>query len=536
MSENQHNARTSSSLRAQASRRAVDDEQPDRSELHNEIEEPVDLVAASGRQASLEPAPIDLTASDETARLTIVPEDNEQENVVAAHNPATLRALRLARAATRDGGGQLAQEALRLARDAAREDGGPIALQALRLARAAAARAPLRPVPAKTEPEPLESWPQLFPHDDLLATMRQTRRRRFFLRIGLFVGLPTLLMALYLMLWATPRYASEFEITYQTYQNTQSLSTGLVQSILGGTTSGTDFSSILYEYVRSETLAQQLDEKLNLRKYYSGANIDYPARLAENSSGEKFLDYYRKHIVSVSQGLGGYLTIDVQAFDPQFAHAVATAIVQSCDEMVDQMTARARRDGMKFAEDEVSRQEDRVRQAQIALTKFQNAHGDLNPTNSANQFGQIVGSLETQLSQTRTALTNTLSYASPGAPQVQQLKNQIAALEAQLQTQRSRLTGGDQTYSQILEEYTRLQLESQFAQNAYLSAQQGLAVARADAARKQSYLVDFVTPSQPTAPARSFYITYLASTFFGSLFLCAIGSLIIGAFRDQAGL
>jgi capsular polysaccharide transport system permease protein len=539
MSENQHNARSSRSLRAKAASLAVADEQPDQNEPRDTIgavgEEQADMVAAGEQEISLELAQTDVGASDETTRLTVVPDD-EKETVVAAHNPAALRALRLARAAARDGGGPLAQEALRLARDAARDDASPVALQALRLARAAA-RVPVRPVPVKTEPAPLESWPQLFAHDDLLSTMRQTRRRRFFTRLGLFVGVPTLLMALYLFIWATPRYVSEFEITYQTYQNTQSLSSGLVQSILGGSTAGTDFSSVLYEYIRSGTLAQKLDAKLNLRKYYSDRGVDYPARLSGDASEERFLDYYRDHIVSVSEGLGGYLTIDVHAFDPQFAHAVAAAIVQSCDEMIDQMTARARQDEMKFAEDEVARQEDRVRQAQVAETKFQNEHRDLNPTNSANQFGQIVGSLETQLSQARTALTNTLSYASPSAPQVQQLKNQIAALETQLQDQRNRLTGGgDKTYSQILEEYSRLQLNEQFAQNAYLSAQQGLSVARADAARKQSYLVDFVAPSEPNAPARSFYITYLAATFLGTLFLCAIGSLIVGAFRDQAGL
>jgi len=61
-------------------------------------------------------------------------------------------------------------------------------------------------------------------------------------------------------------------------------------------------------------------------------------------------------------------------------------------------------------------------------------------------------------------------------------------------------------------------------------------VARADAAKKQSYLVDFVKPTLPSAPAQSFYITYLGYAFFGTLVLYGIGSLLAGAFRDQAGL
>jgi len=394
-----------------------------------------------------------------------------------------------------------------------------------------------KPIPAKATPAPFEAWPELVGYDDVLKKMHRIRRRRFFGRLCLFVGIPTLLMALYVFLWATPRYVSEFEITYQSYQNTQSLSTGLVQSVLGGGgATGVDYGAILTEYAQSATILHALDQKLNLRAYYSSDHIDYPERLSASASDEMFLRYYRHHIIDVSEGLGGYLTINVHAFDAQFAQTLAAAIVSSCDEMVDQMTSRARQDEMRFAEEEVARQEDRVVRAQLAETKFQNEHRDLNPTNTANQFGQIVGTLETQLAQAKTSLANTLSFAGAQSPQAQQLKNEIAALEKQLQEQRDRLTGGGAAYSQILEEYSRLQLEQQFAQTAYQSAQQGLAVARADAARKQSYLVDFVTPSHPDGPTRTFYIEYLGAAFLGSLFLYAVGSLIGGAFRDQAGL
>jgi len=498
-----------------------------------------DTEAVAGEQALSDSA-----QPNETRRLVVVPGGEDEAEDEVLHNGAgslvAMRALRLAQAAARDGGGPVAMEALRLARAATREGGAVAAMQALRLARAATRgpeAVPVKPVEARAPLAPLETWPALAAYDDVLTTMRRTRRRRFFGRLALFVGVPTFLMVLYVFLWATPRYVSEFEITYQTYQNAQTLSAGLVQSLLGSGSSTSDPGSILYEYARSGTLLHKLDAQLNLRKYYSSSHVDWPVRLKSNASEEAFLTYYRNHVISVSEGMGGYLTVDVKAFDPEFAQTLAKAIVAACDEMVDQMTTRARQDGIKFAEDEVTREENRVRDAELAEAKFQNAHSDLNPTNTATQFGQIVGSIETQLSQTRTALTNTLSYASPNAPQVQQLKNQIAALESQLQDQHNRLTGGsDKAYSQVLEEYSRLQLEATFAQNAYLAAQQGLAVARADAARKQSYLVDFVQPGYPDRPTLYFYVDYLAATFLGSLFLYAVFSLMAGAFRDQSGL
>src|SRR5205085_5367364 len=99
------------------------------------------------------------------------------------------------------------------------------------------------------------------------------------------------------------------------------------------------------------------------------------SRLGVHASSEKFLSYYNRH-VSVAEGLGGYLTVEVTAFDPQYAVRLAKAAVQACDEMVDSISARARRDEVRSAEAELARQEDRVRHARKAMTDFQNAHGD----------------------------------------------------------------------------------------------------------------------------------------------------------------
>jgi capsular polysaccharide transport system permease protein len=395
-----------------------------------------------------------------------------------------------------------------------------------------------RPVPTRPQPAPIGVHPRFVEQFELLSTMRQTRRRRFLVKFALFVGVPTLLAFVYVFAWATPRYESEFEITYQSFQAPQTLSSGLVQTLFGGAGAGVDLGSIIYEYIRSATLLSQLDAKLNLRQYYSSSKIDYPMRLRRDASDEAFLRYYRLHMVSVSEGLGGYLTVTVQAFDPNFATALAQAIVQATDKMVDDMTARARQDEVRFAESELKRQEERVIEARTALTRFENVHGDLNPQEVANQLGQIAGGLESALAQARSQLATLLTQVRPDAPQVVSLKSQIAALEKQLQSERSRLANAsDKTaYSAIIEQFSRLQLEQEFAKDAYLAAQQGLAVARADAARKENYLVDFVAPSRRNQPTSWFPVTYVATAFIGSLSLYAVGSLIAGAFRDQAGL
>jgi capsular polysaccharide transport system permease protein len=131
-----------------------------------------------------------------------------------------------------------------------------------------------------------------------------------------------------------------------------------------------------------------------------------------------------------------------------------------------------------------------------------------------------------------------LVATAPRSPQVVATKAQIAALQAQLKEERYRLanSSGTAAYSKLLDEYSALELEQQFAQNAYLSAQQGLAVARADAARKQIYLIDFAPPYRPDKQNIEFAVFYTLTALIVSLVLFGIGSLIAGALRDQAGL
>jgi capsular polysaccharide transport system permease protein len=381
------------------------------------------------------------------------------------------------------------------------------------------------------------SWTGVAEPVDFLIRSQRARRRRYLLRLGIFCGLPTVFTLLYMLFVASPRYVSEFEITYQTYQPPQTLSSGLVQSLMGSSTAeSVDLSTILYQYIRSEALMDKLDSRLHLREYYSSPKVDYLSRMNPKANKDVFLRYYLWY-VSVDQGWGGYLTVDVQAFDPDYAYVVAKAIVKACDEMVDKLTDRAAQDEVRFAQQTVNEAEARVRKARLSLMDFQNAHGLLNPPGSANQLGGIVGTLEGNLAAARTQLA-TLAATAPRSPQVAATKAQIAALEAQLGGERNRLANklGTAAYSKVLDDYDALQLEQQFAQSAYLSAQQGLAVARADAAHKQIYLVDFAPPYRPDRENIEFALFYTVTALIVSLVLFAVISLIAGALRDQAGM
>ena len=372
---------------------------------------------------------------------------------------------------------------------------------------------------------------------DLLLEGARRHRSRLVWRLVAFVAVPTLASVVWFALFASPRYVAHAELTYSVYRPPASLSAGLAESFAGTSENNAiDLGSIVHQYVRSDAIVREVERRLPLRSVFSEPGLDPLARLPAHASRSELLGAYRSR-VAMSEGLGGYLTLDVATADPRFSLALAQAIVAACDAMVDAISARARDDEMRFAEAEVAREEDRVRHARAALTRFQDAHGTEDPERAAGALNSVVAALESDLAAARAQLAASVPFLSAGAPAVRQLHARIASLTGQLAAENARLAGSSGApMSQLLDEYSRLQLEQEFARTAYTQAEQGLAAARADAARRQNYLVTFVEPSLPDRPDLGQAVEVTASVFLASLLLLTVLSILGGALRDQSGL
>lgn len=373
-------------------------------------------------------------------------------------------------------------------------------------------------------------------------------RRGFFLRLFLFVGLPTLLTAFYIFVYATPRYVSEFQITYQTYTPSSSSSSSGIAGLLGavGLSSGggsVDMSQVLTSYLQSDAVLMTIDKELDLRKAFSDSKIDWLDRMDPDASNEDFLKYFNRR-VDVENMMGGYIIIDVEGFDPKFATAIATAMSKAADVMVDKLTARARAEEVRAAEVELKRTQNLLVQASLDVTNFQNDHRDFNPMTMAKQIDTVVGDLEAQLSEVRAELARNQTFLGDQSAQVFVLKSRATALEQQIADEKHRLataeSGGSSPqampYSKLVATFTSLELEQKFASDAYISAKQAYDFARADASHQQNYVESFVAPSTPQRSMSPNPRIDIPAVFFLSLITYAIGSLVIGSFRTQAGL
>jgi len=388
-------------------------------------------------------------------------------------------------------------------------------------------------VPAMFPPPPPADLPEQL---QLLLQMRAHRLRRFIIRSLIFVVGPSLLVLIYTVFIATPRYVSSFQVTYQVYQPTTSVGSGLVQNT-PSSSDAIDYGTVIDEYVNSEALAQKLDQQLNLRSYYSNAKIDWTSRLKRNASAYEFYNYFSNRI-SASEGFGGYVTITVQAFDPQFALKLAETVNDDANSMLDGITGQARAAEVKAASDEVTQTNADLNTANAALTAFRNTHGDLDPSQIATELGTIEGTLESQLATVKAQLAQAQANMQPNASQIVQLNLQVAAIQHEIDAERERLAngGGQTNYSSTVADYQTLLSEQQLALNNYQAAQSALMAAKADAAREQYYVVDFVAPTLPDKPTAPSPLISTAETFLACVVGYAVVNLLFSALRDQTGV
>jgi capsular polysaccharide transport system permease protein len=397
------------------------------------------------------------------------------------------------------------------------------------------------------------AWAKEAVQIDIVMSTRR-RRNAFLRRLLVFVGLPTLLAAGYAFLYATPRYVSEFQLTYQTSGQAGAPSvaaagaaqSNAMASMLGLGAGTVDMSRVIASYLTSADLLAKVDAKVHLRGHYSDPRVDWFDRLPAQASQEDFLAYFQKRI-TVDALMGGYVIVDVEAFDRETAVKAAQAMADAADEMVQEMSNRALNDEVRSAEQELAHTQDRLLQATLEVTKFRNEHHNFDPQAAATQLGTVVAGLEAQLAGYRAALASARNFVNDQAPAVKSLRAQIAATEQQIALEQDRLAhmpkSGEpgsgprpEPYSQTVADYVRLTVEQQFATDAYVAAKQALDIARTSAASRQKYVESFVPPNTPEESTAPDPTKIIAGTFVVVLLLYMIGSLLVGAFRDEAGV
>jgi len=367
------------------------------------------------------------------------------------------------------------------------------------------------------------------------------QRKRWRIIIGSFfvaVVLPTLTIATYFGFFAADQYAAETRFAVRSATTAQAPNDllGLISVAPAATVAD---AYVLIDFVRSRQILDRLQTESDYKAMFSRPEADNWARLDTALPMEKVIPYWRRMVSIGFDTTSQIMTLQIRAFRPDDALHLANAILRQSEQLINDLSARARADAVRMAEQELAQSEARLRLARLALRTFREERQEIDPRKKAEARQQIIETLQGELTTARARLQTMRQQLADNAPTVVYQRSVIKALEKQIDEERSRAatsssaTADDSTIGGLIADYEALTIDREFAEKAFVSAMGSLERVRFDAARQQRYLATIVAPSLPQHPLypRSLLNTLIVLT--GLFCIWGLSVLIALAVRDH---
>lgn len=363
------------------------------------------------------------------------------------------------------------------------------------------------PAPASVQQKP-DAQPVRRP-----ASKARPRRRHGVVLLS-FVAiaiLPVAVAGWYLWVRAADQYASYvgFSVRKEEVSSAVELLGGITE-LSGSSSSDTD---ILYKFLQSQEIVRRIDSKLNLRNIWSKGNPQqdpvftyHPTSLfnyAPPGTIEDLTEHWlRKVKVYYDEG-SGLIDLRVLAFTPKDAHTIAEEIFAESSKMINDLSAIAREDAMRYAREELEEAVERLKEKRRILTEFRNNYRIVDPEASIEGQVGLITTLQSELAAAMIELDMLQGSAQANDPRIQQARRRIEVIENRIDQERRKLgndsgTGnekGEQAYAELLGTYETLAVDRQFAEESYRLALSAYDAAQAEARRQSRYLAAHVKPT-----------------------------------------
>jgi capsular polysaccharide transport system permease protein len=389
---------------------------------------------------------------------------------------------------------------------------------------------------------PLHFMPpdQAQPSVSTFSTSLASTGRRFkpFHGRGYTFWLALLLCLLAVVYWgfiASDRYVSEAHVIIQQTDMAIGQSTGI--SSLLGMSGGTNRADqlLLRDHLLSVDMLEKLDKEMGLREHYSDRSRDLISRMwSVDISREWFHRYYLSRVSVEFDEYAGVLVIRTEAFSQEKARAMTTMLMEEGERYMNTVARRLAQEQVSFLETQVGQISERVMQARQAVLAYQNERNLVSPQGTAENVFGIINQLEGQLTTLNTQRGALLGYLNPQNSSVVELDLQIASVKKQIARQQARLTSSErQTLNHAIEEFTRLQMIAEFAQDMYKTALAALEKGRVESMRTVKMVSVIQSPTQPQYPMEPRRIYNTAVFIVATLMLAGIVSLLSTIIREH---
>lgn len=351
----------------------------------------------------------------------------------------------------------------------------------------------------------------------------------------LCVVIPSILAIIYYGFIASDVYTSESSFIIRS-PDRQSSTTGLNLILRSaGFSRAQDDSYAVDTFIASRDALKQLENSYPVRAHYSSENIDFINRFGNALNGrsfESFYKYYGNKVEVETDRNTAISSLTVHAFSPKAAYDINDKILKLSEKLINNINDNARKDLIRFAENEVLKAEQQANQASQALSQYRNRNRVFNPEGQSAQVLTQITKLQDQLVQTKMQLAQVQNVA-PDNPQIDSLKVQIRVLEQEIQNQKSNVVGERQSFTSQSGNFQRLTLEKELADKQLAAAMTSLEQARNDAVRKQLYLERVAQPNIPDEALGPKRLKSIVATIILGLIMWGILGMLLAGAREH---
>lgn len=367
-----------------------------------------------------------------------------------------------------------------------------------------------------------------------LVKRRRRRIAQLFVKLLMFIGIPTLVAGYYFYSVATPMYSTHSNFLIQQAENPTSSGFG---GLLNSTPLATSQDAIaVQDYLTSRDALNRLETEFGFAKLFKGEDVDPLQRLEDDASNEDVYGVYKKRVKIGFDPTEGIVKMEVITPEPEASLTFANALISYAEEQVDQLSLRKREDGMKGAMESYQSQEKLRTQAQKNLLDIQEKYNTFSGEIVVSSLNQQITQLQTQLTERRVILAELLNNARPNAAKVDAQRNVIETLEQEITNLNQELTKGSENQESIAKISGELQLAQAELEMRNLmlgQALQSLETARVEANRQTRYLSMSASPVLPDEASypKKFENTLLAFLVFAGIYLLL--ALTASILREQ---
>lgn len=371
------------------------------------------------------------------------------------------------------------------------------------------------------------------------ARPARTRRRHWMVLVSFAVMVlaPLAVAAWYLYTRAADQYASTvgFSVRKEEVSSAVELLGGITE-LSGSSSSDTD---ILYEFLQSQKLVATLNAKMDLAARWSKPENDPYFSYDPSGTIEDLLEHWQSKVKIYYDSGSGLIEIRVLAFDPQDATEIAQEIFNESSDMINELSAIAREDAVRYAREELEQAVERLKVARQAVTLFRNENQLVDPTVDIQTQAGLLGNLQAQLAEALIDLDLLSETTRDNDPRVLQTVRRVEVIEARIAEERRKLgiSGGEAVsetvFASIIGNYESLIVDREFAEQSYTSALATYDAAVAEASRKSRYLAAYVLPTRAERaeyPQREELLALLGLFLF---VVWAIATLVAYSLRDR---